>query len=201
MKKTKKTNKQTDLATTNEKLYENFKIVELYEKKTAPLIDKIRMKKCNPIPTVLCALFGQVHDEELSNCHKIENHISRTVAWFQKLILVIMHIEKHTNSCSACHEIEHCSSNPSAPLILRTKLALCSGSKQEKEPQESIRDCNKHCGHKCREGIKGRPTLVATSIRHPQDTSNTSTQNPWPLGDVSGGFTYIDKDLARALSM
>ena len=159
------------------------------------------MKKCNPIPTVLCALFGQVHDEELSNCHKIENHISRTVAWFQKLILVIMHIEKHTNSCSACHEIEHCSSNPSAPLILRTKLALCSGSKQEKEPQESIRDCNKHCGHKCREGIKGRPTLVATSIRHPQDTSNTSTQNPWPLGDVSGGFTYIDKDLARALPM
>ena len=48
---------------------------------------------------------------------------------------------------------------------------------------------------------QGRPTLVATSIRHPQDASNTSTQNPYPLEDVSGGFAYIDKDLARALSM
>ena len=47
---------------------------------------------------------------------------------------------------------------------------------------------------------QGRPTLVDNSIRHPQDTSNTSTQNPCPLGDVSGGFTYIDKDLGRALS-
>ena len=80
MKKTKQ-NKQTELATTNEKLYENCKIVELYEKKTAPLIDKIRMKKCNPIPVVHCAIFGQVHDEELSNCHTIENQIARTVAW------------------------------------------------------------------------------------------------------------------------
>ena len=79
MKKTKQ-NKQTELATTNEKLYENCKIVELYEKKTAPLIDKIRMKR-NPIPIVHCAIFGQVHDEELSNCHTIENQIARTVAW------------------------------------------------------------------------------------------------------------------------
>ena len=56
------------------------KIVELYEKKTAPLIDKIRMKKCKPIPIVHSAIFGQVHDEELSNCHTIENQIARTVA-------------------------------------------------------------------------------------------------------------------------
>ena len=34
----------------------------------APLIDKIRMKKCNLIPIVHCAILGQVHDEELSNC-------------------------------------------------------------------------------------------------------------------------------------
>ena len=47
---------------------------------------------------------------------------------------------------------------------------------------------------------QGRPTLVATSIGHPQDAYNMSTQNLCPL-DVSGGFTYIDKDLARALSM
>ena len=77
----KKTTKQTALATTNEKLYENCKIVELYEKKTAPLIEKIRMKKRNPIPIVHFAIFGQVHDEELSNCHTIENQIARTVAW------------------------------------------------------------------------------------------------------------------------
>ena len=85
---------------TNEKLYENCKILRY---------------------------FGQVHDEELSNCHTIENQIARTVAWKQKLILVIMYIKKHTNSCRACHE--PCSSNPSPPLILRTKLVLCSGSK------------------------------------------------------------------------
>ena len=77
----KQTNKQTELATTNEKLYENCKIAELYEKKTSPLIDIIRMKKCNPIPILHCAIFGQVHDEELSNCHTIENQIARTVAW------------------------------------------------------------------------------------------------------------------------
>ena len=77
----RKTTKQTELATTNEKLYENCKIVELYEKKTAPLIEKIRMKKRNPIPIVHFAIFGQVHDEELSNCHTIENQIARTVAW------------------------------------------------------------------------------------------------------------------------
>ena len=79
--KQNKTNKQTELTTTNEKLYENCKIVELYEKKTAPLIEKIRMKKRNPIPIVHFAIFGQVHDEELSNCHTIENQIARTVAW------------------------------------------------------------------------------------------------------------------------
>ena len=79
--KQNKTNKQTELATANEKLYENCKIVELYEKKTAPLIEKIRMKKRNPIPIVHFAIFGQVHDEELSNCHTIENQIARTVAW------------------------------------------------------------------------------------------------------------------------
>ena len=56
-KKRAKQNKQTELATTNEKLYENCEIVELYEKKTAPLIDKIRMKKRNPIPIVHCAIF------------------------------------------------------------------------------------------------------------------------------------------------
>ena len=71
-----KTNKQTKLATTNEKLYENCKIVEFYEKKTVPLIDKMRMKKRNPIPIVHCAIFGQVHDEELSNCHTIRNQES-----------------------------------------------------------------------------------------------------------------------------
>ena len=38
---------------TNEKLYENCKIVKLYEKKTAPLIDKIRMKKRNPIQSCI----------------------------------------------------------------------------------------------------------------------------------------------------
>ena len=48
---------------------------------------------------------------------------------------------------------------------------------------------------------QGSPTLVATNIRHRQDASNASTQNPCLLGDVSGSFTYIDKDLARALSM
>ena len=48
---------------------------------------------------------------------------------------------------------------------------------------------------------QGFPALVATSIRHPQDVPNTSTQNPCLLEDASGGFTYIDKDLARALSM
>ena len=79
--KKNKTNKQTELATTNEKLYENCKIVELHEKKTAPLIDKIRMKKHNLIPIVHCAIFGQVHDKELSNCHTIENPIARTVVW------------------------------------------------------------------------------------------------------------------------
>ena len=79
MQKTKKTNKE--LTTTNEKLPENCKIVELYEKKTAPLIDKTRMKKRNPIPIVHCAIFGQIHGEELSNCHTIENQIARTVAW------------------------------------------------------------------------------------------------------------------------
>ena len=78
--KQNKTNKQTELTTTNEKLYENCKIVELYEKKKAPLIEKIRMKKRNPIPIVYCAIFGQVHDEELPNCHTIENQIARTVA-------------------------------------------------------------------------------------------------------------------------
>ena len=77
----KKTTKQTELATTNEKLYENCKIVELYEKKTAPLIDKIRMKKRNPIPIVHCAIFRQVHGKEFSNCHTIEKQIARTVAW------------------------------------------------------------------------------------------------------------------------
>ena len=77
----KKTKKQTELATTNGKLDENCKIVELYEKKTAPLIDKIRMKKRNPIAIVHCAIFRQVHDEELSNCHTIKNQIARTVAW------------------------------------------------------------------------------------------------------------------------
>ena len=51
------------------------KNVELYEKKTALLTDKIRMKRRNPIPIVHCAIFGQVHDEELSNCHTIENQI------------------------------------------------------------------------------------------------------------------------------
>ena len=70
-KTNKQTNKQTELSTTNEKLCENCKIVELYEKKTAPLIEEIRMKKRNPIPIVHCAIFGQVHDEELSNCHAI----------------------------------------------------------------------------------------------------------------------------------
>ena len=77
----KTTNKQKELTTTNEKLHENCKIVELYEKKTAPLIDKTRMKKRNPIPIVHCAIFGQIHGEELSNCHTIENQIARTVAW------------------------------------------------------------------------------------------------------------------------
>ena len=80
-KKRAKQNKQTELATTNEKFYENCEIVELYEKKTAPLIDKIRMKKRNPIPIVHCAVFGQVHDKDLSNCHTIENQIARTFAW------------------------------------------------------------------------------------------------------------------------
>ena len=46
-----------------------------------------------------------------------------------------------------------------------------------------------------------RHTLVATNIRDPQDVPNMSTQNPCLLGHVSGGFTYIDKDLKRALSM
>ena len=72
-KKKRKTNKQTELATANEKLNENCKIVELYEKKTALLIDQIRMKKRNPIPIVHCGIFGQVHDEELSNCHNRES--------------------------------------------------------------------------------------------------------------------------------
>ena len=80
-KSKKQTNKQKELTTTNEKLHENCKIVELYEKKTAPLIDKTRMKKRNPIPIVHCAIFGQIHGEELSNCHTIENQIARTVAW------------------------------------------------------------------------------------------------------------------------
>ena len=40
---------------------------------------------------------------------------------------------------------------------------------------------------------QGRPTLVATNIKHAQDAPNTSTQNICSLGDVSGGFTYIDK--------
>ena len=77
----KTTNEQKQLTTTNEKLHENCKIVELHEKKTAPLIDKTRMKKRNPIPIVHCAIFGQIHGEELSNCHTIENQIARTVAW------------------------------------------------------------------------------------------------------------------------
>ena len=81
-KQTKKTtNKEKELTTTNEKLHENCKIIELYETKTAPLIDKTRMKKRNPIPIVHCAIFGQIHGEELSNCHTIENQIARTVAW------------------------------------------------------------------------------------------------------------------------
>ena len=81
-KQTKKTtNKQKELTTTNEKLHENCRIVELYEKQTAPLIDKTRMKKHNPIPIVHCAIFGQFHGEELSNCHTIANQIARTVAW------------------------------------------------------------------------------------------------------------------------
>ena len=80
-KSKKQTNKQKELTTTNEKLHENCKIVELYEKKAAPLIDKTRMKKRNPIPIVHCAIFGQIHGEELSNCHTIENQIARTVAW------------------------------------------------------------------------------------------------------------------------
>ena len=62
----KKKQNKTELATTNAKLYEDSKIAELYVKKTAPLIDKIIMKKRNPIPIVHCAILGQVHDEELS---------------------------------------------------------------------------------------------------------------------------------------
>ena len=80
-KKQAKQNKQTELATTNEKLYENCKIVELYEKKTGPLIDKTRIKKRNLIPIMHCAIFRQVHDEELPICHSIENLITTTVAW------------------------------------------------------------------------------------------------------------------------
>ena len=80
-KSKKQTNKQKELTTTNEKLHENCKILELYEEKAAPLIDKTRMKKRNPIPIVHCAIFGQIHGEELSNCHTIENQIARTVAW------------------------------------------------------------------------------------------------------------------------
>ena len=80
-KTNKKTNKQKQLTTTNEKLHENCKIVEVYEKKTAPLIDKTRMKKRNPIPIVHSAIFGQIHGEKLSNCHTIENQIARTGAW------------------------------------------------------------------------------------------------------------------------
>ena len=79
--KNKQTNKQKELTTTNEKLHENCKILELYEEKAAPLIDKTRMKKRNPIPIVHCAIFGQIHGEELSNCHTIESQIARTVAW------------------------------------------------------------------------------------------------------------------------
>ena len=78
-KQKKQTNKE--LTTTNEQLRQNCKIVELYEKKTAPLIDKTRMKKRNPIPIVHCAIFGKIHGEELSNCNTIENQIARTVAW------------------------------------------------------------------------------------------------------------------------
>ena len=77
----KKKQNKTELATTNAKLYEDSKIAELYVKKTAPLIDKIIMKKRNPIPIVHCAILGQVHDEELSNFHTIENEIARTVAF------------------------------------------------------------------------------------------------------------------------
>ena len=69
-----KTKKQTDKQSQQRPMRNCTKIVELYEKKTAPLIGKIRMK-CNPIPIVHCAIFGQVHDEELSNCHTIENQI------------------------------------------------------------------------------------------------------------------------------
>ena len=79
-KQKQQTNKQKELTTTNEKLHENCKILELYEEKAAPLIDKTRMKKRNPIPIVHCAIFGQIRGEELSNCHTIENQIARTVA-------------------------------------------------------------------------------------------------------------------------
>ena len=79
--KKQKTNKQKELTTTNEKLHENCKILELYEEKAAPLIDKTRMKKRNPIPIMHSAIFGQIHGEELSNCHTIESQIARTVAW------------------------------------------------------------------------------------------------------------------------
>ena len=79
--KKKQPNKQTEFATTNEKLFENCKMVGLYQKKTVPVIGKIRTKKCNPIPIVHCLIFRQVHDEELSNCHTVENQIARTVAW------------------------------------------------------------------------------------------------------------------------
>ena len=47
-RKQSETNKKTEFAMTNEKLYENCKIVKLYEKqkkkkKTAPLTDETRM--------------------------------------------------------------------------------------------------------------------------------------------------------------
>ena len=51
-KQKQQTNRQKELTTTDEKLHENCKILELYEEKTAPLIDKTKMRKRNPIPIV-----------------------------------------------------------------------------------------------------------------------------------------------------
>ena len=59
-------------------------------------------------------------------------------------------------------------------------------------------DCNKHGGHKCHEGISRTPYTGShqykTTSRRPQYVYTKSC----PVGDISGGFTYIDQDPAKS---
>ena len=119
------------------------------KKKTAPLTDQTRTQKRNTIPKFLTRIFNLPHNRE-SDC-------------LDRCVVTKVDLGHYVHKKTYVRFF----SNPSPPLILRTKLTLCSGSKKEKEPQESIRDCNKHCGHKCREGITRTPYTGSHQYRTP----------------------------------